>query len=199
MPITVRIVLVVVMAVFFLLIPLLFIWLYSRPDAKATCEARNPQPSWTDRCPLPVLAACLFISFSACASLLASGYRGYFPIATIVLQGLPARGLLIATFLFGIYAARGFYRLNRLAWRLYLIVFVLQLASTAYTFWRGNPMDFYLHSAANRYPPGAIAPAQPFPFDLHRVVEFTTAFGLAWIGYVIYLRRYFPKRTMALT
>ncbi len=194
----VRIVLVVTMAVFFLLIPLLFIWLYSRPDAKATCEARNPQPSWTDRCPLPVLAACLFISFSACATLLASGYSGLFPIATIVLQGLPARLLWIANFLFGIYATRGFYRLNQLAWGLYLIVFVLQLASTGYTFWRGNLMDLYLHSAANRYRPGAITPPQPFPFDLHRVVAFTTAFGLAWIGYVIYLRRYFPKRASEL-
>ncbi len=36
--------------------PIVWIIFYSRRDVRLTCEWRNPKPSWTDACPLPVLA-----------------------------------------------------------------------------------------------------------------------------------------------
>ena len=39
-----------------IVVPALFIWFYSRPTVKKTCEDRNPLTSWSDRCPTRVVA-----------------------------------------------------------------------------------------------------------------------------------------------
>jgi len=39
-----------------LIFPLATILFYSLKGVQATCERRNPDPSWTDRCPLPLMA-----------------------------------------------------------------------------------------------------------------------------------------------
>jgi hypothetical protein len=44
------------MLVVFIIAPVILILFYGSKNVKATCEFRNPQISWTDKCPLPVLA-----------------------------------------------------------------------------------------------------------------------------------------------
>ena len=48
--------------VFFVLVPGVFTFFYRSPHVKATCEARDPAMCWTDACPLPVLALCLWLA-----------------------------------------------------------------------------------------------------------------------------------------
>ena len=48
-----------VTAVFMLLLPAAFLVFYQRASVRATCQRRDPQARWTDRCPLPVLAVSL--------------------------------------------------------------------------------------------------------------------------------------------
>jgi hypothetical protein len=193
--IMIKVVMIGTMTVILVLLPALFVWFYSRPGVKSTCEAGNPEPSWTDRCPLPVLAAGLFIGLSAVAGLLAVGWSGVFPIGTLVLRGLPARIFWFVSLCFGIYAARGFYRLDLRAWTLYFIVFILQAISNSYGYWQGTWENLYRHSAASGQQPGS---QPPFPLDHHVLIGIVMALGLPWIGYVVYLRRYFPNRPKGL-
>src|SRR5436190_1347170 len=48
----------------FILIPAVWVFFYGNRHVKATCEARDPVPGWTDACPLPVLAVSLWLWFS---------------------------------------------------------------------------------------------------------------------------------------
>jgi len=48
---------------FFILLPGLMAWFYSRADVRATCETRHPWRSWTDACPPTVLLLSLWQIF----------------------------------------------------------------------------------------------------------------------------------------
>ena len=51
------------LGVFFVILPAVWIFFYKSRQVKATCEARDPVARWTDACPLPVLALCLWFLF----------------------------------------------------------------------------------------------------------------------------------------
>lgn len=67
-----------VFVVFFLQIifPLLTIAFYSLVSVRATCERRNPEPSWVDGCPLPLMAMG-FISTLGCLSIISGATTHY--------------------------------------------------------------------------------------------------------------------------
>jgi len=77
--------------------PLVSIVFYGLKGVEATCERRNPEPCWTDRCPLPLLAMSI-ISITGCFSIVFAGTTNY----TVffyghVLNGVP--GALIVAFI----------------------------------------------------------------------------------------------------
>jgi len=51
------------MGLLFIVLPGGLILVYQSRHTKATCEARDPVPRWTDACPLPVLALSLMLGF----------------------------------------------------------------------------------------------------------------------------------------
>jgi hypothetical protein len=66
-------------AVILILLPAIWIWFYQGKNVRATCEARDPRPRWTDRSPLPVVALSLWLAFGSLAMLaLPFAYRGGF-------------------------------------------------------------------------------------------------------------------------
>lgn len=96
--------------------PGILILLYSGKETKRSCEQKNPQPSWTDQRPLPILAA----SFLLCFHLYSLSH-----IFTFDHYPLPAESwfgrlaVLLATALaigLSFIIARGFYRLRTWAW-----------------------------------------------------------------------------------
>lgn len=78
------------MVVFYLIIPGSFAAFYRLRSVRATCEARDPKPAWTDRVPLPLLGLSIaFVLMGVCFL----GMLGYGPVApffTILLRGAPA-------------------------------------------------------------------------------------------------------------
>jgi hypothetical protein len=44
------------------IMPIIWIRFYQSPHVTATCEARDTTPRWTDACPLPVLALCVWLA-----------------------------------------------------------------------------------------------------------------------------------------
>ena len=53
------------LGVFFIALPKVWIFFHNSRHVKATCEARYSVTRWTDACPLPVLALCLWLLVSA--------------------------------------------------------------------------------------------------------------------------------------
>jgi len=64
---------------------------YSSRHVKATCEARDPVPRWTDACPLPVLALCLW-AWLCLPMMLFMPFSGHMvmPFFGMFLTGAPA-------------------------------------------------------------------------------------------------------------
>lgn len=75
-------------AVFLFVVPLCFLLFFRSPHVKATCEALNPGPCWTDSFPLPALAAAFWMAVMG-ASLTAMPviYGGWFPVFGTFVKG----------------------------------------------------------------------------------------------------------------
>ena len=105
-----------VLALLSVALPLALALFYGSRHVKATCEARDPRPRWTDRCPLPALGLSLLHGTGALSLLvLALGYR-VFPIFGVILSGWHA---LVASLAFSLLLAgmaRATYHLRAWAW-----------------------------------------------------------------------------------
>jgi len=139
----IKIVTTLVITVIYVLLPLAFILFYGSRHVKATCEARDPQRRWTDKCPLPVLGLCLLYGSWAIGVLwlganncvvpafgkLVSGYAGFMILA-------------LATVAIG-YIVPGLYRLRPAAWWVAVLFTLVAGASSVLTFAQINLVDYY--------------------------------------------------------
>lgn len=128
-----------VIAGFFLIvmiaIPLCLFLFYRSPHVKATCEAAQTEPSWTDACPLPVLASSLWLGVtSLMLVVMPIAYGGLFPCFGVLVPGLAGvlLWLLVAGLALG--AAVGLYRLQAWGWWLGLGVFLALGLTTVLTY-----------------------------------------------------------------
>lgn len=53
------------MGILFVVVPGVLVIFYQSRHVRATCEAQDPTPCWTDACPLPVLAMSLWLGLGA--------------------------------------------------------------------------------------------------------------------------------------
>ena len=72
-----------VLAFLYVILPGLFLSVYGSADVRATLEARDPVPRWTDRCPTPVLGLCLFL-LSLAVGLLFARRAVYWSVAALL-------------------------------------------------------------------------------------------------------------------
>lgn len=100
---------------FGVLLPAAFIAFYRSPHVKATFEARDPVPRWTDRCPTPVLGLSLFLAYAAFGSLTAAAF-GFLPAFGRVLSGLPAVVLMVVIAGMLAVLSRATYKLESWSW-----------------------------------------------------------------------------------
>lgn len=130
----------VVLAVVYVLLPLAFLLFYRSPHVKATCEARDPIPRWTDRCPLPVLGLSLSQGFGALAMLgIAAGYRTM-ALFGLIITGLPAFAIGLGFAILLAFTARAAYRLAPWAWWSAVSLLGLGIASVVATAF--HPIDW---------------------------------------------------------
>jgi len=108
-----------VLAVLYVVLPGLFLSVYGSADVRATFEARDPAPRWTDRCPTPVLGLCLFLLYAMVGLLFAAAVPGS-PLARTICLGVAALLPVLAW---------GAYRLRRWAWWSLLGVWLLGAVS----------------------------------------------------------------------
>jgi hypothetical protein len=130
----------VTLGIVYLLLPLAFVLFYRSPHVKATCEARDPQLRWTDRCPLPVLASSFLYGIGAVALLFIAVTYRLLALFGVIIDGLPA--LVLCLILAAILAAvtLGSYRLEPWAWWTAVAIAMLGVASSLVTALR--PLDW---------------------------------------------------------
>jgi hypothetical protein len=175
-------------------VPAVWIFFYSSRHVKETCERREPLPCWTDACPLPVLALCLWLLLGVPMMLLMPIVgHGVMPCFGIFLTGLPGTLLCLAVAALWSYAAWLIYHLKPQGWWLIVIALLVFAASSSVTFARHDLLEMYQLMG--------YAQAQ---IDQMRQAGLLTGKLVAWlmpisllpiIGYLIFVKKYFRARS----
>lgn len=117
---------------------------FSSRQVRATCEARDPVPRWTDACPLPVLGISLMLGFGAVsAPLVLPMYRGVVPFFGWYVDGLAGVAITLLTAAAAAWAARETYRVRVAGWWVALAFLAFWMLSTTVTVARGGLVAMY--------------------------------------------------------
>lgn len=175
--------------VMYVVIPTVTLLFFRRASVRLTCEARNPNPAWTDRCPLPVLGASLALLFGGVQALGGLVYP-VVPFFGRLLTGSPAQIVQALTGVAALLAAWWLYRLQVRGWWLSGLLLVGGSLSLLVTFqW---------------LPPSAWADALQVPAtdELQRLLVEAVAAPMApWAAlcaivataFLLYIRKFLPR------
>jgi len=181
------------MTVFYVVIPAVFVLFYKSKNVKATCEFRDPQVRWTDKCPLPVLAVSFIFGIWAASALFTGFYRWTIPFFGFILSGIPGAAVALVIMLLSAYAAWGTYRLDINGWWCSVLLIIALALSTVITFSRVNLWDVYsdFYEKMN-FSQQQIDMMKQYCVPLTSTM---TVLGGLWslglLAYLLYIRRYF--------
>ncbi len=181
-----------IMGVMFVVLPGLLVLFYRSRHVKATCEARDPVERWTDACPLPVLALSLFLVFGMVSMVpMAVAYHGVMPFFGRLLSGPPGTALILAMIAVWGYCAVASYRCEISAWWILLISFVVLTVSSILTFSRVDPMEMYRLMG---YPEHQVEQLKQYSLLWgNRLMLFMSLSPVPFLGYLLYVKKYFPR------
>jgi hypothetical protein len=183
-------VMIVLFAVFLVVIPLAFVLFYGRADVEQTCRHRDPVDRWTDRCPLPVLAASLLFAVAAFYYLLQSFTTPLVPFFGKYLTGVPGAAACLVLAAIDALLALWFFRVQILGWRIGVLWVALRTISTAVTDRRGNLLQAYQGLGWKQAQIDLIA-RNPM-LRGHVILWWNLVYLLVGLGYLIWIKRYFP-------
>ncbi len=180
---------VVFLAAFMIVLPIIFLSFYRNQDVWETCRHRDPVERWTDRVPLPVLAASLLFFSGACMSLFSALGARLFPFFGTYLTGAPAFGLLIFVAAVGFYLAWAFYRVQFAGWCTAVVLRSLLVVSAIVTTLRNDLMTAYvkLGMSSDQL---RIMNSSPLTHS-KTFVWFGLSYSLVFLSYLIWLKKYF--------
>lgn len=137
-------VMLVVFGVLFVILPAAWVLFYKSQHVKATCEARDPVPGWTDACPLPVLGFCLWLSLGV-PMLLVMPLTGHcvMPFFGMFVTGLPGALVCLSLAVIWGYSGWSLYKLESRGWWLILITLGVYMVSGLLTFARHDVVEMY--------------------------------------------------------
>ncbi len=185
---TVAAITVTIVIFFYILPPVVFILFYQRSDVRATVEARDPRPRWTDRVPIPVLAVSLVLAFGAIV-LIGNIGRSIVPIFGRTLTGPAATLTLVALAALLGWLSVQFYRLKESAWWTLILLQIIGGVAGVLTLVRTDFNALYERM-------GLMTP-QLRAMHLEQVFSnpwLWSVLGIAWtlyFAFLIWLRRYF--------
>ena len=191
-PLAVTMILVItgaILSCIYVFLPAAFILFYQSKHVRATCELRDPQIRWTDKCPLPVLALSILLGFTAYSMIWALFYGGVFPVFGILISGAPgALVLLVLTFLL-CYLAWGTYKLKIAVWWGTLALIALWTLSAIITLSRVGLMEMYKKMG---FPEEQLELIRQTGILEKMPINWSIGIGTAvYLGYMLYVRRYF--------
>jgi len=173
---------------FYVVLPTTFLLFYRSRHVKATCEARNPDPCWTDACPLPVLAVSLLLGLWGVVLLFIPFYGGVMPFFGTILSGLGGILVaLIAVFLCG-YLSWRLYQVRLSAWWGSLAFTTIWFASVILTFSRHDLADLYTKM---NMPEEQIEMMRSM--GMSDLLWWSAPWFVLTLGYLLYVKRFFPS------
>ncbi len=178
--------------IFFVLVPALWVFFYGSRHVKATCEARDPVPRWTDACPLPVLGFSLW-TWLAVPMMLVWPFTGHavMPCFGMFVTGLPGALACVGIAVVWGLAAWWLYRLDARGWWLILVAMVLFLISALLTYAHHDIIEMY---QLQGFPPAQIERMRKLGlFTGNRLSWFTALFTLPFLGYLLFIKKYLRK------
>ncbi len=189
----VAIVVLAIMAVPFVVIPAALVLFYRSPHVRATCEAADPVPGWTDACPLAVLGAAMWMVLGAVILVAtALGGQAVLPVFGWAIVGLPAASATAALAGLWLYLAWLLYRLEPRGWWGTAGLVTLGCASGVVTFARMDLMDLYRRM---NYPEQQIDAIRRMAWVTGpKFAVFTGILMLACLCYLLWIRRHFVGR-----
>ena len=181
-----------VVGIIYVILPAVWTFFYSSRHVKATCEARDPVMRWTDACPLPVLAVCLWLAVSIPMMVLTPLVgHGVMPFFGMFLTGVPGTLFCLGVAAIWGYAAWSLYRLERRGWWLILIAFCVFMASGILTFAHHDILEMYRLMG---YPEVQIEQIQKTGLLAgNRMAWLMVFFALPFLGYLLFIKRYLAR------
>lgn len=166
--------------------PLLSILFYGLKGVEATCERRNPEHCWTDRCPLPLLAMS-FISILGCFAIVAGATTNFIVfLFGHILNGIPGALVLIVISLASGYIGWGaFTRKMHAWWGAYALV-VLTSSSMMLTF---SEIDVHTLYERMGYTAEQVSRLQElYPFNSALLIFISCLWGIMACAYLVWVR-----------
>jgi hypothetical protein len=118
-----------VMGGLLVVVPVVLLLIYRRPDVRRTVEARDPGPAWTDRLPLSLLGIVLALAVSAFFAVVSLfGIRAV-PLLGIVIVGWPAKVVLLGIAALLAVLTVAVYRRSEAGWWGLILLQIFQLAN----------------------------------------------------------------------
>lgn len=177
------------LAFFLIVLPIIFLAFYRKKDVWETCRHRDPVERWTERAPLPVLAASLFLFASGCMSFLSVMAARLFPFFGTYLVAIPAAIALVSVAAIDFYLARAFYRVQLAGWYTALVVKGLLIVSMAITTFRNDLMSAYVKLGMSSE---QLRMMNSSPITHSKAIMwFGLSYSLIFLGYLIWLKKYF--------
>ncbi len=185
---------VVMISVFFVLVPGLLVLFYRSRHVKATCEARDQVERWTDACPPDVLGLSLGLGLSSAWMALTPLFvTPVVPLFGTFIAGAPAGGAMLAFAAVWAYCTWATYRMRPDGWWLALVTIVVAMASAMVTFVRRDPLEMYRLAG---YPEAQIAQMRQLGFLSDAwLLATAAASSLLAVGYLLWVRKYFRRRS----
>lgn len=182
-------IIILFVAFFAILVPLAFVVFYGRKDVELTCRYRDPVERWTDRTPLPVLGASVYLTFAAFFLISTALTTPVFPLFGRYVTGIAGATCLLAFVALDLYLAVALFRLRIAAWRIAVIVAALQILSMSITYARADLMQAY---AKLGFSDNELRVLNSTPlFRSNIVLWWGLLSGVIFVGYLLFLKRYF--------
>jgi hypothetical protein len=177
---------------FFVLVPAVWIFFYNSRQVKATCEARDPVPRWTDACPLPVLGFVLW-TWLVVPMMLLWPLTGHavMPCFGMFVAGLPAALFCVVVAVIWGVAGWWLYRLDARGWWLILVAMGLFTVSSLLTYANHDISELY---QLQGLPQAQIDQMQKMGlFTGNRMAWISVLCMLPFLGYLLFIKKYLRK------
>lgn len=162
----------VLLALSYLVVPGLLIRFYGGRDVRQTLESRDPEPSWIEQFPVPILTLCILYLFYAVVWHIPIFFSGLFPLFGTFLLEIPGIVASDISILLLVWLTWGTIRRRTWAWWVALVYFSLLTISLVLTF---ATTSFSEILAGMRFPPTEMEVFERLPLQGVHLAAF---FGL---------------------
>jgi hypothetical protein len=182
-----------VLACIYIVLPGVFLIFGHHESVRATCQRRDPKIRWTDRCPMPVLALSVMMALSVMSMPSVAAYGFVMPLFGVYISGTAGAVVILLLTLVLAYLAWGTYRLRMAAWWGTLLLFIAGTLNMVITFSGTGLMKMYEKMEMPADQLEMIRKMGMVESMSHWAPWMGLVSGAAWLGYLLYVRRYFIR------